>query len=34
MARNMKASWQIILKRSKEEKKYAGENFMKLIISF
>jgi hypothetical protein len=26
MARNMKASWQIILKRSKEEKRYTEEN--------
>jgi hypothetical protein len=26
MARNMKASWQIILKRSKKEKRYAEEN--------
>jgi len=25
MARNMKASWQIILKRSKEEKRYTEE---------
>jgi hypothetical protein len=26
MARNMEASWQIILKRSKEEKRYTEEN--------